>query len=465
MPPSRKYGTSAPSAAPTCADRASASTRHSRRARATRPPRHCCRRRVPPAIGNALLQVDRDVARRAPPARRLPQPCRRAPDQIRLVGWTRRIVADEAKRTAGARRERQRIVQRDRLKDRPQLVIAVGATAEHAQREIDFRREPGRALRSSSSVIGWAVGGIVDLERGGLDRDVGVDLRQRRASDRTPSTRHRRRRRWSGGSLRGRPSARLIVGAPGQRFRFLRTGLVGATRERGHELPRLRRLVAVQVHGVATASPAVDTRASRRRAATLAPASAFGTQPVSSDPQSAASSGTPATASSTVGGRRARARGRRAAAAASRASPVVAKMKNGAPNGATASSRAEAGRSTPTVRRTRTRWPLDRAAHGDFRRQRANRRGTAASTSATIAGASLAIGASAGGTAGSFISGALHEAAARHETRPARPPLRTGRRSFLELLLGGSDFLVDVRLVDRIAVAGERAVHAAIASS
>ena len=126
VPPSRKYGTSAPSVGAT-ARRPSPSSDapQPRRARAAPPPHRCCRRPAPPASGSAS-QIDRDVARRAAAARRAPQPRGGARDRgsSRPIGQ-RRIVARQPKRPA-ARADRQRVVQRDRLKDRPQLMVPVG---------------------------------------------------------------------------------------------------------------------------------------------------------------------------------------------------------------------------------------------------------------------------------------------------------------------------------------------------
>src|SRR5439155_2793029 len=90
--------------------------------------------------------------------------------EIRLVGRTRLIVADDVKRTR-PRAARERIVERERLKRGAELVIPVGPRAEQMQRQVDLRERAhangarhcvanGPDRRSSSSVIGTADAGI-----------------------------------------------------------------------------------------------------------------------------------------------------------------------------------------------------------------------------------------------------------------------------------------------------------------
>ena len=100
-------------------------------------------------------------------------------------------------------RIRQRVVQRDRLEDGAELVIAVGTRAEHAQRQIDlggrvrlqlapralraspFRYGPsvfdasGPDRRSSSRVIGADASGIFTRKASASSGDVALDLRER----------------------------------------------------------------------------------------------------------------------------------------------------------------------------------------------------------------------------------------------------------------------------------------------
>ena len=61
-------------------------------------------------------------------------------------------------RTARATRERQRVVQRKRLKRRAELVIAVGAHAEHAQRQVDLRERPDTSADSAHGIALLALG-------------------------------------------------------------------------------------------------------------------------------------------------------------------------------------------------------------------------------------------------------------------------------------------------------------------
>src|SRR5262249_44338593 len=136
--------------------------------------------------------VDRGGGRLAGPARSPPQAIGGAPDQVAVVARARRIVARQPEGSAHAT-DGQRIVQRDRLEDRAQLVEAVVTPAEHAQRQIDFRegadahrlaaarsgrREPAGApqiVEADAFRIAWNI----DAESFGAERDVRLDLRKR----------------------------------------------------------------------------------------------------------------------------------------------------------------------------------------------------------------------------------------------------------------------------------------------
>ena len=133
VPPSRKNGTSAPSAtaiepltgvgdAPEPAQRAHG------------------RRRVAAATAEAGLhrnpfdQVERDTARRARSSGRLHTASAARQTRFARPGRTRRVVTCRTSNGPFVRRNCQLVVQRDRLKDRPQLVIAVRPRADDAER-------------------------------------------------------------------------------------------------------------------------------------------------------------------------------------------------------------------------------------------------------------------------------------------------------------------------------------------
>jgi hypothetical protein len=136
VPPSKKYGTSAPSDGAIARTRAT-STRHSRPSA----------RRA--AAASLLGQTNRQIARSAAAAGGLPQVRGGAPDQVGVVGRAARIVAREPKTPANAA-DCERVVQRDRLKDGPQLVKAIGSQAEHVQRSVDFRERANARQRPSA---------------------------------------------------------------------------------------------------------------------------------------------------------------------------------------------------------------------------------------------------------------------------------------------------------------------------
>ena len=138
MPPDRKNGTSAPIVAPTSRSSVIGAPPHSRAER------HQRRRRVGAAAAepglhrDLLVDLDHRVADLAARAR--------APSTARAAAFQTRLLASSG--TPGVRHlsvngpgcsaHTQRVVQLDRLEDRAQLVIAVGADAEHAQIEIDL---------------------------------------------------------------------------------------------------------------------------------------------------------------------------------------------------------------------------------------------------------------------------------------------------------------------------------------
>ena len=68
---------------------------------------------------------------------------RRLPHQVALIGRDVRLVARDRERPA-ARRHRDVVEERQRLKDGAQIVIPVGTRAEDAQVEVDLR-ERGKA--------------------------------------------------------------------------------------------------------------------------------------------------------------------------------------------------------------------------------------------------------------------------------------------------------------------------------
>src|SRR5262249_59842752 len=86
---------------------------------------------------NPFGQMNRHVARAAPASRGLPDELRSAPDQIAGVRRAIRVVARQLKRTA-SRTDRDRIVQRDRLKHGAKIVEPIATTAKNFQRSVDL---------------------------------------------------------------------------------------------------------------------------------------------------------------------------------------------------------------------------------------------------------------------------------------------------------------------------------------
>src|SRR5262249_53178541 len=87
---------------------------------------------------NLLVDRHTHARRLAATAGRAPQLVCRAPDEILIIGRATWIVARDRERPVIGRK-RQRVVERHRLKHRPQLVIAVRPRAQYTQRQIDFR--------------------------------------------------------------------------------------------------------------------------------------------------------------------------------------------------------------------------------------------------------------------------------------------------------------------------------------
>ena len=137
MPPDRKNGTSAPIVAPTSRSSVIGAPPHSRPSAISAAARVGAAAAEPCLDGIFLsIWITASQMSAAAPERR-PQRRRRLPHQVARVERHagRAAVERERPRTLGAH---QRVVQLDRLKDGPQLVIAVGADAEHAQIEVDF---------------------------------------------------------------------------------------------------------------------------------------------------------------------------------------------------------------------------------------------------------------------------------------------------------------------------------------
>ena len=108
------------------------------------PPRHrCCHHRVPTASGTRFTIRTTDVARLAATADGAPNLFGGAPDEVGAVYRALRIGTFNLERAA-RRPKCQGVVQRHRLEDGPQLVIAVRACAEHAQRQVDLCERPDR---------------------------------------------------------------------------------------------------------------------------------------------------------------------------------------------------------------------------------------------------------------------------------------------------------------------------------
>lgn len=97
---------------------------------------------------NSLRQVNRQVAGRAATSGRLPDMLGGAPNQIAPIGRTRRVIARQLKHaTSGA--DRERVVQRNRLKDRAQLVEAIRPNAKDFERTVDLRKRADARQRPS----------------------------------------------------------------------------------------------------------------------------------------------------------------------------------------------------------------------------------------------------------------------------------------------------------------------------
>ena len=174
--------------------------------RGWRPPRRCCRRPVPIAA---------ECAWRSEPSRRAdhlgvrwratPGLPRAKPGSCGRSGHPGSSHSIRNGPRAG--QKRQRVVHRERLKDGPQPVIAVGPRIGHAQREIDFRAgvhrdrrsvrlylppgglARGPDCRSSSTLIGWVPGGIWTVKASTPSGRIDLNLRQRESQDRSASRR------------------------------------------------------------------------------------------------------------------------------------------------------------------------------------------------------------------------------------------------------------------------------------
>ena len=124
---------------------------------------------------------------------RRPERRRRAPHEVRLVERHARRAASQRERP-GPRHAQERVVQRHRLKDRAELVVAIRPVAEHPQIEVDLRIGPrahahaldgGGVLAAKRARLSKLlerhrrrVRRNVDLEHSAVERLVDVDLRQ-----------------------------------------------------------------------------------------------------------------------------------------------------------------------------------------------------------------------------------------------------------------------------------------------
>ena len=156
MPPTRKYGTSAPSRAPMRVSVArSRSSFHSLFSASS----------VIAAFGaaaaetgfrrHALAQIDRDVARRrALAGAHAMQQRRRLPHEVAPIGRDVGLVAGDGERPA-PRGHRHVVEQRQRLKHGLEIVEAVGTRSEDTQVEIDLRerRQTDGSQGSSRSKV------------------------------------------------------------------------------------------------------------------------------------------------------------------------------------------------------------------------------------------------------------------------------------------------------------------------
>jgi hypothetical protein len=73
-----------------------------------------------------------------PHAEALAERGRRAQHEVCLVYGDFRVGAVEFEASAGGRLESQSVVERNRLEDRADFVVAVGAATQHAQAEVDL---------------------------------------------------------------------------------------------------------------------------------------------------------------------------------------------------------------------------------------------------------------------------------------------------------------------------------------
>ena len=111
---------------------------------APEPPEHLQRRRrvgaaaaEPGLHRNRLLDCHDRIGRIAGPAQRFPERGRSPPDQVPIVERHTGRPALEHERT-GFFLRCHRVVQRNRLKHRAELVVAVGARAKHPQIQVDL---------------------------------------------------------------------------------------------------------------------------------------------------------------------------------------------------------------------------------------------------------------------------------------------------------------------------------------
>ena len=132
------------------------------------PPHRCCRRRDRACAGIRLRIVIRAPAGRTRAAQGVPQCRGRLPGEIVLAERHRRRVADRD-RFARRRFDHERVMKRDRLEDRPQLVIAVA------------RRRP--STRRSRLSFAWAFRVSRMLMRI-VDRELWIDRGLMAISDR-----------------------------------------------------------------------------------------------------------------------------------------------------------------------------------------------------------------------------------------------------------------------------------------
>ena len=128
------------------------------RTRAARRPRRCCRRPAPPAAESASRAARATPLRLTSPAACAPHLLGGLPDQVAAIDRTRRIVAPRSENGVRRRaREREQVVERERLKRRSEIVVTVGPHTKHAQRQIDLRerlRATGAFFQQRSAATG-----------------------------------------------------------------------------------------------------------------------------------------------------------------------------------------------------------------------------------------------------------------------------------------------------------------------